>query len=67
MLEGEDSRENKIPMHLKEYERYMKDGELSVLDGVIFHGNRILVPRDLRCEVSRYSTRHTRELRGCSM
>ena len=51
LLEGEYSRENKIPMHLKEYERYIKDGELSVLDGVIFHGNRILVPRPLRSEV----------------
>ena len=29
--------------HLKSYMKYMNNGELSVLDGVIFYGNRILV------------------------
>ena len=31
--------------------RYIKKGELSVLDGVIFYGNRILIPGSLRQEV----------------
>ena len=37
--------------HLKSYMRYIKKGELSVLDGVIFYGNRILIPGSLRQEV----------------
>ena len=34
---------------LSHYKRYM--GEFTVLDGVIFNGNRILIPRSLRKEV----------------
>ena len=51
LIEGETPREDVDTGHLKSYMRYIKNGELSVLDGVIFYGNRILIPGSLRQEV----------------
>ena len=41
----------------------MKGGELSVLDGVIFHGNRILVPKDLWSEAKQILHQAHQDLR----
>ena len=63
LLEGEDSRENKIPMHLKEYERYIKDCPCwMVLSTMAIESWRQNL---YGARWSRYSTRPTRELRGC--
>ena len=51
LIEGETPRENMTTDYPKSYARYIKNGELSVLDGVIFYGNRILIPGSLRQEV----------------
>ena len=48
LIEGETPREDVNTGHLKSYMKYIKNGELSVLDGVIFYGNRILIPGSLR-------------------
>ena len=48
LIEGETPREAVNTGHLKSYMKYIKNGELSVLDGVIFYGNRILIPGSLR-------------------
>ena len=51
LIKGETPREHVNTGRLKSYMRYIKNGELSVLDGVIFYGNRILIPGSLRQEV----------------
>ena len=51
LIEGETPREDVNTGHLKSYMRYIKNGELTVLDGVIFYGNRIMIPGSLRQEV----------------
>ena len=43
--------ENLTPDYLKPYAKYIRNGELSMLDEVIFHGSRILIPGSLRQEV----------------
>merc|ERR1712082_103466 len=45
ILKGEEVDKER----LGQYNRYMED--LTVLDGVIFNGNRIVIPRSLRQEV----------------
>ena len=52
LVKSETPREDVDTDHLKSYMRYIKKGELSVLDGVIFYGNRILIPGSQRQEVS---------------
>ena len=49
LVEGEIQEEDMSTGNLKPYRKYI--GELTLLDGVIFYGNRIVIPRILRKEL----------------
>ena len=49
LTEDETQEEDLLQGHLKPYRKSM--GELTLLDGVIFYNNRIMIPKPLRKEV----------------